>query len=183
MIAVTGAVLSGRGQARKHIEAQHAAFREALGEDLIPGSLNLVLSRPVFFNLDRAISLANGNRLLWKARLSNQDVWAYRWPDAPLHVVEVLSSIHFRKTFGIKDGDRMPIHFSDCDVLQLSVRQKIAWWLVWAGRKSWAYTWDLYPFGTRQLAIDLGATQRPVSMGAMQAIWRFMGRVFRKIER
>ena len=177
--AYTGTVLSGRGNARKHMEAEYAAFQEATGESLIQGSLNLILSEPVFLNLETALEVSQGERLLWRAELSGLPVWVYRFPHAPLHVVEVLASVRLRDVLDLEDGATVPLCLQQADVVKLSVRQRVAWFLLWKGRGSWSYHKDWYYLRTRSLSIDIGATQRPSQQSMILSLLRFVRRRFR----
>ena len=175
----SGTVLSGRGKAREHLEAEYDAFHEATGENLIPGSLNLILSKPVLLNLKTALLVSNGTRLLWRAELVDQPVWIYRFPHAPLHVVEVLSSVRLRDALGLEDGDTVTLHVPQVDADALSLRRRLAWHFLWKGRGSWAYHKDWYYLRTRALSIDLGATQKPTQRGAVRSLLGFVRRGFR----
>lgn len=174
-----GTVLSGRGKARGHMNAEYDAFRASTGENLIPGSLNLVLSKPVYLNSKTAVLVSGGARLLWRAELLDLPVWIYRFPHAPLHVIEVLSSVRLRNALGLQDGDTAILYLSGDDIEALSPRQRLAWNLLWKGRESWYYRKDWYCFRTRSLSIDIGATQKPTQRGVIRSLLGFVRRGFR----
>ncbi|MEM6972036.1 MAG: hypothetical protein AAF577_04450 [Pseudomonadota bacterium] len=178
-IQIIGSVMSGRGIASRMLAHEICDFRRVLRQDLVPGTLNLITSRPVLFNEATALSVSNGRRLLWQAVLSGHEVWLYRWPHAPLHVAELLAPFHLRARFGLRDEDRVQLMVGREDVLPLSRQRRLAWALIWAGRGRWSYRRDSYYRRTRQLAIDLGATQQPAQLGMIRATLRFLRRGFR----
>jgi hypothetical protein len=177
--SVLGEVVAGRGNAAPTMRREAEAFRAATGERLLPGSLNLLLSEDVFFDLSAARRTASGQRLLWRMSLCGLPVWAYRWPHAPLHVVEILAPVHLRETLGLQDGDRVSLSFPGRIAVPLTLRQKLACLLIWRGREAWSYRRDGYCTRLRQLAIDLGATQRPLRKSAPRAMLGFARRGFR----
>jgi len=174
-----GRVMSGRGNAKKHISSEYDSFREGLGEDILPGSLNLILSSPAFFNHDTAISVSNGKRLLWKAQIADQPVWVYRFPHAPLQVAEILAPFHLRDKFGLSDGDLVKLSLATRDIVPLTMRQKLAWFLIWKGRETWSYHPEGYYYRTRGLSVDLGATQVASKASALRALFQFAKRGLR----
>lgn len=176
---VTGTVVSGRGNARVTMLEEAQDFYMATGDVLVPGSLNVVLSEAVFFDLAAAKRTPSDRRLLWRIEMFGHPVWAYRWPHAPLHVVEVLAPFHLRDTFGLHNGDPVALSFPEPMAAPLTLRQRLAWSLLWRGREAWCYHHDAYYDRTRSLAIDLGATQRPLQKSALRAVATFVKRGFK----
>lgn len=170
-VQLEGRVLSGRGNARPMMEAEQASFRRMTGEDLIPGSLNLILSEPLCLDTGAALSVSDGQRLLWRMSMWDLPVWAYRWPHAPLHVVEILAPVHLRTVFDLQDGDAVALSCSKEITHPLSLRQKLAHAVLWRGRERWSYQSDRYYIRTRRLSIDLGATQSQSTKSLWRAIW------------
>jgi len=158
-ITTHGVVTSGRGNARKHIAENAHEIRLLINEVLFPGSLNLILERPLFFSNATALRFANTQRLLWPGKLNQVPVWFYRWQQTPLHVLEVLSGTKLRDRLNLKDGDVIEIEIDQMHVTPITRTSHLAWLALWAGRADWAYTHDRYYWRTRPLAIDLGATQ------------------------
>lgn len=176
---VTGAVLSGRGKAAAHIKEDFEEFCTATGQEFLPGSLNIALDQPLFLNAETAISVSEGDRLLWQATLFDQPVWIYRFPHAPLHVVEVLSTEHLRSRFDLEDGQSVPLSIAATDVIDTTLRQRVAWALLWKGRETWSYRRDGYYMRTRRLSIELGATQIRSGKSAIRAVVSFIIRGFK----
>lgn len=176
---VMGEVLSGRGKAAEHIEQEMIQFREATGEDFIPGSLNIALAEPIFFDFKQAKSVSEGERLLWKAHLMGEPVWVYRFPHAPLHIVEVLSTKHLRNHLDLRDGQSVPIEIDKHIAVNLTLQQRIAWILLWKGRETWSYKRDNYYLRTRSLSIELGATQAISKKGFTRALLSYVRRGFK----
>ena len=174
-----GTVLSGRGKARKHMEDEYDAFRAATGEDLIPGSLNLILSEPVLLNLETALVISGGKRMLWRAELSGLPVWIYRFRNAPLHVIEVLASVRLREALALQDGGAATLSVSRRDIDALPLKRWLAWCFLWKGRRSWSYHKDWYALRTSSLSINMGATQSPARHGFIRSLLGFVYRGFR----
>lgn len=173
---LVGRVVRGRGVARTHLQDEAEDFHRATGQNLFPGSLNVILQAPLFLNLKEARFTRSRVRLLWPATLFDLPVWIYRFPHSPLHVVELLSPDHLRSRFALADGDPVVLRVRETLCVDLSLRQRAAWTLLWKGRESWSYSRDTYYFKTRQLAIDLGATQREVSKGLRRSLFDFIRR-------
>jgi hypothetical protein len=162
LITLTGTVTQGRGHARKNIARNARSIREALGAPVIEGSLNIVLARPTLFSNQTAkrIRFDQGSpRLDWPAKLNGIDVWINRWESAPLHVIELLSSVHLRETLQLSDGDRVQIEVREQDVTPIPTVGRLTWLLFWSGRKRWSYTNDLYTESVQRWCRRFGATQ------------------------
>lgn len=179
LVSYNASVVSGRGIARDHVAAEYNDFRQATGEELFLGSLNLVLAEPVLLNRDTAVSTGDSGRLLWQARLQGMSVWVYRYANAPLHVAEILSPVKLRDALDLTDGDTVDIVLSKRDIVPLSRRRQAAWRLLWRGRGHWAYQRDWYYWRFRTLAADLGATQKPIRRGVVLSILKYVIRGFR----
>lgn len=147
-----GTVMSGRGQASLRLVDSAAELRSITGEELVPGSLNVVLDRPVWLAPERAIAFADGRWLLWRGWLNGSPVWLFRWSIAPLHVIEVLSSIHLRSAFNLRDGQQVTIKLDIDQLHPIPWLARAAWALIWSGRKTWSYTNDAYYYFVRPWA-------------------------------
>lgn len=176
---IQGYVLSGRGKASQQIQDEYQSFFEATGEDIILGSLNVILEGPVFFDTTIAKKASDGRRLLWKAYLFDQPVWVYRFPHAPMQVAEIISSVHLRDMFDLADGDKVSINVPKSSLVDLTVRQRLAWSFLWRGRESWSYDNDRYYFIIKDLSVDLGATQLASHKSVFKSFIRFIKRQFR----
>lgn len=174
-----GRVVSGRGVASSHINDEMDEIRFATGEQLIAGSLNVILKKPILFDTKAAKIASNGKRLLWRASIGEKQVWIYRFPHAQLHVAEILSHTHLRSAFDLKDGDEVSLIVPQNVCIELGFRQRILWKIFWLGRESWPYDKDGYYSRLKRLSIDLGITQKPKKLSTLKAILRFILRGFR----
>jgi Methyltransferase domain len=137
-------------------------------EPLFPGSLNVVLNRPVRLLDAAGFAFDRGYRTLWRASLGGINVWIYRWRESPLHVVEVLSSVYLRGRFNLKNGDAVTLQMSRAQIGDLHRFERFIWALLWSGRRSWFYSYKLYSNRTVRLGKELGATQeQPVVRGSI----------------
>jgi hypothetical protein len=73
--------------------------------------------------------------LYWRVRIGELSCVAHRWPECPLHVVEILSDQHLRDRFGWRDGDAVEVEFSNSDIAPMPVSVWLAWQMVWRGRE------------------------------------------------
>ena len=156
---IDGVVSSGRGNAAGHIQAQAADLRQLLAMDPFPGSLNVVLDKPVRFEERLALPFDAGERYLWHARLNDQPVWLYRWKGAPLHIVEVISGQKLRDCLHLADGDRINIEIVPEAIAEVTWEERVAWSVVWLGRRSWYYKSNMYRFKTSRYCRRYGAVQ------------------------
>ncbi|MET0341049.1 MAG: hypothetical protein ABW252_08600 [Polyangiales bacterium] len=134
-------------------------LRVLLGEELVPGSLNVILNRPFRFAEAAAVSFDAGARLLWPASIHGTPVWIYRWRRAPLHVVEVLATVRLRETFALHDDAAVAIRVSSERIGAVSWASTLAWSAFWLGRREWCYSNDRYYQRTARWCRRLGATQ------------------------
>jgi len=159
MDEIAGTVASGRGQSTTYIRIHSAELKEKLGQDLVEGSLNVILNRPVKLAAENAIVFDGGKRLLWPATIEGQRGWAFRWVRAPLHVLEFVATVHLRRSLGLKDGTPVRIAIRAEDVVPLSAVSHFAWFMVWAGRRHWFYNGNTYREFAKRWTRYFGATQ------------------------
>jgi hypothetical protein len=161
----TGHVISGRGLATKHLSIFAEDIARIVGGSPFPGSLNVILDRPLRLEASEARSLDDGNRLFWSATLNGLPVWLYRWNRAPLHVVEFVSQQYLRDALRLSDRDRVSIVIGSEQVDRITPFSRAVWALVWLGRRDWAYTNDRYLHRTERWCSRWGATQMPTDKG------------------
>jgi hypothetical protein len=159
-ITVRGRVVSGRGKATADLARTQQSVTDLVGYAPFPGSLNVALNRPLRLRGPDLHTFDDGLRLLCPASLGGTSVWLYRWRHAPLHIVEILSSVHLRSELGLQDGDEVVLHLRGDLVAALPMRDRAAWAAVWLGRRSWSYTNDRYYRWTADKARRWGATQQ-----------------------
>jgi Methyltransferase domain len=167
-LAFEGQVVSGRGLATAELVKLREQVQAIVKEPLHPGSLNIVLNRPVRFLDPAGFAFDLNYRSLWRASLSGIDVWVYRWRESPLHVVEILSSVYLRERLNLKNGDTVTLRISRAQIGKLHYLERLIWALLWTGRRHWFYLYKFYSGRTVRLGKDLGATQeQPVVRGPL----------------
>jgi hypothetical protein len=161
-VVLHGRVAAGRGKGTSYVERHADQIRDALGEseNLVNGSLNVLLRRPVMLRDDTAVKTRfDGLRLDWPARLNGTGVWLHRWESAPLHIVELLCTKHLRTHQNLSDGDKIEIEVRTCDIGRISAAGWMTWILCWAGRRNWCYTSGRYWAPAQRWSEKFGATQ------------------------
>jgi hypothetical protein len=136
---VQGTVTGGRRIATHHIEEIAGALTPLLGAPPIAGTLNVLLDRPVEFSPYEAVLSIKG-RYFWNAAINGLPCLAYRWPRCPLHVVEIVSTVHLRTKMSLIDGSAITIESPSLRLLSRQ-RHKI-WHELWASRGAEVYTSD-----------------------------------------
>jgi hypothetical protein len=143
-----GQVISGRGQGTALFSGL-PELRKHFGADPFPGTLNVILNRPIWFKPERAVIRLNFcHRLLWRATLDG--VWClfHRWRECPLHVIELIS-IH---QFGVKKGQDITVAFDAADVQPIPWRRLLGWHYLWFGRRRFHYADDAYSHWAAKVA-------------------------------
>jgi hypothetical protein len=166
VLAYRGRVVSGRGQAASEFAALRVELEALSTEPFYPGSVNLVLDRPLRLRAGRAFVFDNGQRMLWPAVLNRVDVWIYRWSSCPLHIVEVLSPIHLRRRLQLSDGEGVTLEVSAAEIARVSCVERLVWGAFWLGRIRWTYSFAPYFACVEDLAQRLGAAQQKPGTGA-----------------
>jgi hypothetical protein len=162
---VVGTVASGRGNATKHLSKSAHELRQIVGRDVFPGSLNVLLKAPLRLDESAAHRFDDGARLLWPASLYGTDVWLYRWRHAPLHVLEVVSTVRLRDVLRLADGELVTIKIGHERIGDVSWTNRIVWSAFWLGRRQWCYSNDRYYYRTARWCRRFGATQaQPVGV-------------------
>ncbi len=157
-----GRVAAGNCKSTFHTARHAELIREALGVSVVNGSLNVILKRPAMLRVETARRTAFGNEkphFYWPGRINGIDVWLYRWQSAPLHVVELLATTHLRTTLGLADGDEVEVDARRCDVDRIPAVGRLAWVLLWTGRRRSTYANDRYYFPAQRWGKTFGATQ------------------------
>lgn len=141
-IRFTGIVTSGRNLAKKHLR-EEPDVEKNLGVTLFPGSMNVLLTKPMKMNLQTAI--ITPKRAIQPCQINGVPAYAHRWPDCPLHVCEILHPEKLRDKLGLKDGDRVTITFDKSAIERVDWATTWAWLLFWKGREKTYYTDDDRP--------------------------------------
>jgi SAM-dependent methyltransferase len=164
--AVEGQVVAGRGLAAPELVTLREQVQAIVGEPLCPGSLNVVLKHPVRLLDAAGFAFDLNYRTLWRASLGGVNVWVYRWRESPLHIVEILASVHLRERLNLKDGDTVSLRMSPGQIGEIRFLERFVWSALWSGRRRWFYSHKFYSDHTVRLGKELGATQeQPVVRG------------------
>ena len=163
MIKIAGRVRSGRRMASAQFAGLMIELETITHETLCPGTLNVILDRPVRLNEAAARFFDRSARMVWPARLNDMNVWVYRWKHSALHVVEVISSVNLRDRLGLKDGDRVTLTMHPGHIDRIGAVAAIVWGIVWFGRRDWCYTNNRYYFALHKFCQAFGATQQDLA--------------------
>lgn len=142
-MTVTGRVVSGRGNATRHIGRAAESLLALTGRSMFPGSLNLVLSRPLGLSAAHGVDFERG-RKIWPARIGDLDVWIYRWSTAPDTVIEILASERLRDALDLQGNERVAVTIPAEFVTRPGLAGYAGWLVFWSGRAGWYYRYDLY---------------------------------------
>jgi hypothetical protein len=165
-VALQGQVVSGRGLAALELLTLREQVQTIVKEPLYPGSLNIILNRPVRLIDAAGFAFDLDYRTLWRASLSGINVWVYRWRESPLHIVEILSSVCLRERLNLKDGDTVTLRISRAQIEKIHYLERFVWAALWTGRRHWFYAHKYYSNRTVRFGKELGATQeQPVVRG------------------
>lgn len=151
---VFGHITSGRGVASKAALKNQTHLDELsaiAGSPVFPGTLNILLSKPVKIARHRAINLPTGRRFICPAMLNGTPVFIHRWPFKPLHLAEVFATVGLRSTLGLQDGDQVTLSIDDLDTDAVPIIPRLVWSAIWKGRQNRYYTCDRYG-RTKQVA-------------------------------
>jgi len=158
-VALQGQVVSGRGLATLELLTLREQVQTIVKEPLCPGSLNIILNHPVRLVDAAGFAFDLDYRTLWRASLGGIDVWVYRWRESPLHVVEILSSVHLRERLNLKNGDTVTLRISRGQIEKIHFLERFIWAALWTGRRHWFYSYKFYSSHTVRFGKELGATQ------------------------
>jgi hypothetical protein len=156
---VDGTVVGGRGLAGPHIEEIADAIAPLLDAPPIAGTLNIVLDQPAEFSPYEA-ALAIQERFFWNASINGLPCLAYRWYACPLHVVEMVASVHFRSRMSLVDGSAVTIDSPSLE--RVSPQRHREWNALWGEQSLDYYTTDVrFPEGRKHRRRARHAGQRP----------------------
>ena len=138
---LTGAVIKGRGVAKERLK-QDEEISFKISSEIFPGSLNLVMSRPLVLLTDQSIKTTR--RFLVKGAVQGRTVWLVRWNSCPLHVVEVISEHNLRRCLGLEEGQDISVEVTGDPFLRPRAISLIVWTIFWNGRGQLYYRSDWY---------------------------------------
>src|SRR5579863_3980160 len=165
-VDLKGQVVSGRGLAAAELSTLREQLQTIVREPLCPGSLNIILNRPVRLLDAAGLAFDLDYRTLWGASLGGLNVWVYRWRESPLHIVEILSPVYLRERLNLKNGDTVTLRISRGQIEKIHFGERFIWAALWTGRRHWFYSYKFYSNHTVRFGKELGATQeQPVVRG------------------
>ena len=137
---IEGVVVSGRGKASKRGFENSEFLNDYFRQTPIKGTLNLCCKFPFELHKDTLI-YTEGYDKFWPVLLNDQECIAFRYRNCPLHIVEIISPIHFRKKFNLLDGSQIRLegNFSQPNFLK-----RYFWKKFWLKREELYYTDDYY---------------------------------------
>lgn len=132
----TGRVASGHGQAATAFAPAREQLGAYFGRPVHPGTLNILLRRPLRFRPEAAALFADAAGMnpfgAWPVRLLGHSCLVVRWAWCPLHVAELVSPVGFRAAHGLADGAAVSLELDEALVWPLRARSLVAWGALWA---------------------------------------------------
>lgn len=122
MHRLKGRIITGLGEGSRYIYLYRDRFLKILGINPYPGTLNIELVEPRFFNIEDykyievdPPSQAYGKVLAVKARIKNIPVYIIKPLKTrhALNIIEVISEHNLREALGVKTGDVVEIYIED----------------------------------------------------------------------
>jgi hypothetical protein len=177
-------VVPGRKLTQATVERYRDELRRLTREQFFQGSLNIALWTPLRLSCKSTLAVGFGRRFVWPARPNGVVVWLYRWPTAPLSVVEILSSIQLRKGLELTDGASVTIEVEKAHIEPIGASTLLGSILPWLGRPALFFRSERYRRHAGTTGIYLGVTQCRGEMTHMAflrhlggAVRRFAGRI------
>ena len=148
-----GRVVSGRGKATSRLKGRKELV-DYFGAEPQPGTLNIILDRPILFSPRRAkLRCADTSLIGWPARMEGQPCLILRWRNCPLHVAELISGYWFQ----IPKGNRVLVELDAADTGPIPLKRLFGWSCVWFLRETRAYSDARYSYLANKLARRLPA--------------------------
>ncbi len=107
-VELKATVVSGRGLAGSLRAADVAELSKRQEIPLVDGSLNLVLSSPIWLDASRTVYVGETGHFYWQAELNGIPIVLNRW-SCPAHILEAYSTTHIRSKLNLEDGDRVTL--------------------------------------------------------------------------
>lgn len=141
-ITMKAKVVDGRGIATGKMKRLEEGLQKQQVK-FYPGTLNLVLDRPISLRKDMATIQLEEQFLFWPMILNDTECMAHRFGQCPFHIVEVVAEHKLRDTIDVSDN-LVEIRLNVKDVKNLSPLQHLMWTLAWKGREQLYYTSNTY---------------------------------------
>lgn len=131
-VLVTGKVMSGSAKASRKMPRFMEELRVLTGLELVPGTLNVRLTRPL--QLRGAIPWKGWGypASLCPAVFLSKRVYIYRYKGMSPDRIEILSDIPLRKTHCLHDGDRVGVSIPSKHVASAD----LATWMSWFAHRA-----------------------------------------------
>lgn len=143
IVSVKGRICSGRALASQHLAQHCEQLSELLGGSPQPGSLNIILPKPLNLSTESGVWLGQDrHRMVWQAQLEGHRILLYRWSGCPLSVVEIISDVHLRSKLKLEDGDTVTINICRNNFDNIRWRTFLGWLILWKWRTSLYYKND-----------------------------------------
>jgi hypothetical protein len=136
-LTLPGLIVSGRGVGAGMVEANQDVICDILGATPYPGTLNVVLDAPLLLKKAHQLD-AKGKLFGVQGFINGVSCLMYRFHGAPLHVVEVISSVHLRNTLELKDDQAIEVVLPQENTATPSPQRRRLWELFY-GRRLQAY--------------------------------------------
>ncbi|APE32119.1 hypothetical protein BOX17_14865 [Halomonas aestuarii] len=149
MAIFSGVVVAGRGMAGGHVSRHMEELSVITRQALFPGSLNVVLDKPLNLDSRCAATFDHGNRFVWEASIGRRRVWLYRWKGMPFTIVEILADCRLRDVMELVNGSRVDIAISNDVVAPLGFRHRLSSFLLWGLGRKYLYYSHRYPSGRK----------------------------------
>ena len=152
-LQVGGRVVSGRGKATLWLKGRKELFGY-FGAEPQPGTLNIILDRPILFSPKRAkLRCADTSLIGWPARMEGQPCLILRWRNCPLHVAELISPYRFQ----VQKGDRARLQLDVADTAPIPLHRLFGWGCLWFLREARFYSHGRYRHWVQKIAKRLPA--------------------------
>ena len=132
-IVLKGLVCGGRGMGSNTITNNAAQIKRILGADPFPGTLNIVLEKPVILRGGAQLD-QKGKQFLVPLKINNTPCLVHHWSGRPLHIAEIISASPLRKTLALQDGQAIELVLRAKHAAQPALWRRLLWALFYKGR-------------------------------------------------
>ncbi len=130
---LAGRVATGRGAAIKMVASNNEYIKTLLGVDPFPGTLNIVLDKPVILQCVTPLD-KRPKQFGVVGSINNVPCIIYRWRGAPLHIVEIIAAASLRETLALVDGGKVRLTLPCNNLAEPAYWRVLLWKLFYKGR-------------------------------------------------
>ncbi len=140
-----GIIISGRGIGSHRVTDLIHSFKDIHEKSiqLFPGTLNIILNKPLFLDNKKAYCQFNNSFFFWDIKLNGLLCYAYRWKKCPDHIIEIVSEYRLRDYFDLKEGSIVDIEI-ETQKTKKDFSRFLVWLFFWSFRTKWYYKYDTY---------------------------------------